>query len=164
MEDVSIIVAAIFMIVGMFLAFIPFVPGPALVWCIGFAYAIITDFDRVTVLAVIVMTLFMIVGASSDLWLRALGMKARGTSCWGTMGSFAGGILGTFFIPIPILGTMIGLIAGALLVEFMRLGELKPAWTAGRSALEIYVLGKLVEFSMSAAIVAVFAVSAWQTA
>lgn len=164
MEDASVALVVVFMVAGMFLAFIPFVPGPALVWVIGFAYALVTDFERITVLAVILMTILMILGATSDVWLRAMGVRTRGTSCWGTMGSFIGGLLGTFFIPIPLLGTVIGLILGALLVELMRLGELKPAMSAGRSALELFIIGKVVEFTMSAAIVMIFVASAWLTA
>lgn len=164
MEDASVALIVVFMVAGMFLAFIPFVPGPALVWVIGFAYALITDFERITVLAVILMTVLMLLGATSDVWLRAMGVSTRGTSCWGTTGSFIGGLLGTFFIPIPVLGTVIGLILGALLVEFMRLGEIKPAVSAGRSALELFILGKMVEFGMSTAIVIVFIISAMLTA
>lgn len=164
MEDISIGVVVILMIAGMFASFIPLIPGPTLVWFFGSIYAIVTRFERITIFAVLLMTIFMAIGATADIWLRAMGVRVKGTSCWASFGSVIGGMLGTMLIPIPVLGTVIGLLVGALLVEFMRAGEWREAWSAGRSALELFVIGELVELSMSIMIVAIFIASAYLTA
>jgi uncharacterized protein YqgC (DUF456 family) len=109
------------------------------------------------------MTILMVVGSTTDIWLRALGMQRRGGSCWAALGSVIGGILGTGLIPIPIVGTLVGAVAGALLVEFMRMGEVKVAMDAGRSVVESYLLGMVIEFVISIMIVANFLISVWLT-
>jgi hypothetical protein len=53
---------------------------------------------------------------------------------------------------------------GALLVEFMRRGEVRDAMEAGRSVLESYVVGIVVEFTISLGILATFFTSIYLTA
>lgn len=163
MEDLSIGLVVVLMIIAMFFSFIPFVPGPALVWFFGIIYAILSGFERITIFAALLMTVFMVIGATADIWLRILGVRVQGTSCWASLGSLIGGTAGTLLIPIPILGTVLGLVIGTLVVEFMRLGEIREALSAGRSALKLFIVGELTELAMSIAIVAVFLVSAWLT-
>ena len=145
------------MLLALVISIVPYLPGPALLWAVGTIFAIATKFEHVTPLAVVIMTLFMLIGSTTEIWLRGLGMKTRGASCWGTLGSIIGGIIGTFFM--PIIGTLIGAVLGALLIEFMRLGDTRKAFEAGRSAFEMFILGMIVEFAMSAAIFAVFVAS-----
>ena len=162
-ETSLIIFTAGSMIVLLLVSLIPFVPGPAMLWAVGIVFALLNDFERLPVPAVVVMTVLMIVGSTTDIWLRALGMQRRGGSCWAALGSVIGGLLGTGLIPIPILGTLIGAVAGALLVEFMRMGEIRVAMEAGRSVVESYLVGMVVEFSISIMIVVTFLVSVWLT-
>jgi uncharacterized protein YqgC (DUF456 family) len=72
-----------------------------------------------------------------------------------------GGVLGTFLIPVPILGTLIGAVVGAMGVEFVRFGELQIALDAGGHAFRLYLLSVTVEFASSLLIIAVFALSVW---
>lgn len=161
-ETTLIAIVVIIMIIALMISIIPFIPGPALLWAIAVIFAVLDGFDRMTIPAVVIMTLMMVVGSTSDLWMRWLGMRSRGTSCWGVLGSFAGGIIGTGFM--PIIGTLIGAILGALLVEFMRLGDVKIAMDAGRATMEAILLSILIEFSMSVGIFAVFMLTLWLTA
>lgn len=71
--------------------------------------------------------------------------------------------MGTFLIPIPILGTFIGYVLGALLFELARLRELRRAFQAGRSAFKTYLVNYVVQMVISFAIFAVFVGSLWIT-
>ncbi|MFP4323630.1 MAG: DUF456 family protein [Anaerolineales bacterium] len=163
-ETASITLTVIVMVILMFISLIPFIPGPALLWTVAVVFALANGFERVHVVAVVVMTILMLIGSTQDLWLRFLGMQRRGGSCWGVLGSFLGGLLGTVLIPVPILGTLIGAVAGALLIEFMRLGEIAQAMQSGRSVVESYFLGIAIEFAVSIGILTTFLVSVWLTA
>lgn len=164
METVSIGLTIFLMVVALFISIIPYLPGPAIMWAIGVIFAALNNFERVPLGAVILMTIFMAIGSTSEFWLRYLGMAQRGGSCLGVIGSLIGGLLGTIFIPIPILGTLIGAVAGALVVEFLRVGELKHAILAGRSVFEMYLVNIVVEFVISTGIFITFLVSLWLTA
>jgi uncharacterized protein YqgC (DUF456 family) len=162
-ESFLLTISLILMIVALFASIIPFLPGPILVWGIGLAAAYLTNFERVTPVASIVMTLLMLAGATTPYWLPFFGVRDEGLSCLGAVGSIIGGLLGTFLIPIPILGTIIGSIIGTLLVEFARIREMRRALRAGQIAFRMYMIGILVDMTFSLVIIIVFAVSAWST-
>ncbi len=162
-ESAMIVVALVLMGLSLLVSIVPFVPGPLLVWAVGLVFALLNDFQRVTYLAFGVMTVLMIAGSTSDYWMQALGFKIKGGSCLTTLGSISGGIVGTFFIPIPLFGTVIGMVLGALAVEMMRVGDWRAALGAGRTTFELYLIGVAFELTTSLAIAAVFAISVWQT-
>jgi uncharacterized protein YqgC (DUF456 family) len=145
------------MIVVVLASIIAFVPGAILTWALAIVYSLSTGLVSTPVM--IVMTLLMVAGATGDYWLPIIGVRGQGLSCLGAIGSFVGGIAGTLLIPIPVLGTIAGSIAGAMLVEFGRIRQLRHALQAGRTTIKLYILGALVQFSISLAILLVFVVS-----
>jgi uncharacterized protein len=158
----GLVIAVMLMLLAV--SIIPNVPGPLLIWLVGSIYAISDGFDRITLLALLIMSIFTLIGSTSDIWLLYFGVQNRGGSCWGILGSIVGGILGTFFIPIPLFGSLIGALIGALAVELMRSRELYAAMRAGRGVVESYIYGVIVEFCMSLCIIVTFVASAWITA
>jgi hypothetical protein len=164
METVMIVLAVLSMVIAILVSLIPNIPGPAIVWAIGLIFAALNDFERVPIPAIVVMSLFMAIGSTTEFWLRYLGMRTRGGSCWAALGSIFGGILGTFLIPIPILGTLIGAVLGALIIELLRVREAQKALEAGRSVIETYLISIVVEFCMCCCILTTFLISLWWTA
>jgi len=162
-ESVMIVVALALMGVSVLVSIVPFVPGPLLVWTVALVFALLNDFERVTYLAFGVMTVLMVAGSTSDYWMQALGFKMKGGSCLTTLGSLGGGILGTFFIPVPLFGTVIGMVLGALAVEMVRVGDVRSALGAGRTTFELYLIGVAFELTTSLVIAAIFVLSIWMT-
>lgn len=158
-ESVLIVIALVLMILSLPVSVIPFVSGPLLQWVIALIFGLLTGFDRLTIPIFALMTGVMAAGATSDLWLPVVGIRVQGGSCLTSIGSLFGALAGTFLLPIPIFGTVIGLVGGALLVELMRLGELRAAMQAGRVAFQLYLVGIMVEFAMSVAILLLFVAS-----
>ncbi|GAB4463128.1 MAG: DUF456 domain-containing protein [Anaerolineae bacterium] len=148
-EPASGILAAVLMLIAMAASVIPLVPGPVLVWGIGLIYAILTGFERVTGVAVVIMTVFMLAGATSGWWMQALGMRTSGGSWLAIVGALLGGLVGAFVIPLPILGALVGAVVGAILIEFVRAGRLRVALNVGGAALKGFFLGLVVEFAAS---------------
>jgi hypothetical protein len=157
-DSTLILITTIVMIVTVVLAFIPLMPGPAMVWAVAIIFGALEGFERLTPLAAVTMTIVMIVASTSDLWLPLFGIKSGRASCLSTVGAFIGGVIGTFVIPIPILGTLIGMVIGALVVEFMRIGDMAQAWSAGREALTTYLKSYLIQL---AAVFTIFVVYMW---
>ncbi len=158
-ESVLLIIAVVLMIIAIIASFLPVVPGPAIVWAIGVLFAGLTEFRQVTVLSVALMTILMILGSTTGWWMQALGMKAQGGSCIGVAGALLGGLIGTFAIPIPFLGTLIGIVLGTLVVEFAHVGEFRQALQSGNVAIKSYLLSVVVEIGISTLILAVFSAS-----
>jgi uncharacterized protein YqgC (DUF456 family) len=162
-ETSLLALSVILMGVGLIVSFIPLMPGTILLWLIAVISAYLEGFERIPIISVGIITILMILGATNELWMPLLGIRAPGGSCWSSLGAFIGGLLGTFFIPIPIIGTLVGYVLGALLFELARLRELRRAIHAGRSAFRTYFLNYVVQVVISLAIFAVFVVSLWIT-
>lgn len=154
-----LILATAMMLITLVLAFIPILPGPLMPWAVGIVYGALAGWQRVTPLAAIIMTLLMLIGVTADYWRPLLGAKTTGMGCRTSLGSFAGGFIGTFLIPIPLLGTVIGLVAGALLMELAQFGDLRKAMFAGRAALKQFVMGYALTIAISVAIFVVYVIS-----
>jgi uncharacterized protein YqgC (DUF456 family) len=162
-QPIQLTAATIGMVAALVLAFIPALPGPVLVWGVAIIFGVAESFHRVTPLAGIVMTVLMIAGVASDLWLPLFGIKTGGISCLGAVGSLAGGMIGTFLIPIPLIGTLIGCVVGALLLEMLRFRQPGKALQAGQSAAKMFILGYIVELAASIAIFVVYILSVLST-
>jgi uncharacterized protein YqgC (DUF456 family) len=146
------------MMITVVVSFIPFVPGPFLLWAIALTFGFLTSFTPLTPFAFIIITLLMIVGSTTDIWMPFVGMRARGTSFGGILAGIVGALLGTVIIPLPILGTLAGAALGAITVEYLNAGRTR-ALRAGASAAESYVLSIAVEFIINSAIVLTFIIS-----
>jgi uncharacterized protein YqgC (DUF456 family) len=151
------------MIITLVLAFIPILPGTLMPWAVGVVYGALTGWQRVTPVAAGVMTLLMLVGVTADYWRPLLGAKTTGMGCRTSLGSFAGGLIGTFLIPIPLLGTVIGLVVGALVMELLQFGNLRKAMGAGRAAFKQFVVGYALTIAISVAIFVVYLISVIST-
>jgi uncharacterized protein len=162
-QPLQLAAASVGMVAALVIAFIPVLPGPLLVWGVALVFALSDGFHRVTPAAGVFMTALMVTGVGSDLWLPAFGIRTGGLTCLGAVGSFIGGALGTFFIPIPLLGTLIGCIVGALLFEFLRFREVRKALQAGQSAAKMFILGYIVNLVISMAIFATYLISVLST-
>lgn len=150
------ILASVLMVVALLVSVLPFVPGPLILWGISIGYGVLTSFQHLTVLSAVIITLLMLAGTTKDIWLPLLGMKTQGASCSSAFGVIVGGLVGTFAIPMPIVGTLIGAVVGAILMELLRLGDVQKAIQAGGFAFRTFVLGMLTEFGFNLLIVAAF--------
>jgi uncharacterized protein len=162
-EPLQLTAATVGMVAALLFAFIPVLPGPVLLWGVALIFGVSEGFHRVTPLALIIITLLMIIGTSSDIWLSLFGVKTGCVTCLGTLGSFIGGIVGTLLIPIPLLGTMVGFVVGALLFELIRYWNIRKALQAGQGAVKIFIMGYLIGLAASILIFAVYLVSVLTT-
>jgi hypothetical protein len=149
-------VTVIAMFIGVFLSLVPVLPGSLIVWAIALVAGLIDGWTRITPASMIVMSIIMVVSQLSDFWLPLLGVQTGGMGCLTSIGSFLGGIVGTIFIPIPIVGTLIGVVAGALLVEYLQRQQVDPAVRAGKQAAKLFAIGYAIRFVSSLAIFLVF--------
>ena len=134
------VIAGVLMVIALIASLLPFLPGPFMLWVISIVYGVLTGFQHLTVLSAVVITILMIIATTKDIWMPIVGMKTSGVSCSSAIGMFVGGLIGTFAIPIPIVGTLIGAIVGAILLELLNLGDLQKALKAGGFAFKSFLL------------------------
>lgn len=157
LNDTAItILASIAMIAAFLVALLPVVPGPVMLWGIALVYAWATGFRFVGVLGMGIITVLALIASLSDFWLPIIGVKTEGGSCRSVTGTLIGGILGTFLIPVPVLGTLIGSMIGAAALEFLYLRSLHQAGSAARFAFKNFMYSFAVELMANVLIVLVF--------
>ncbi len=111
-------------IVGLVLAAFT-LPGLWLILAGAAMYAALTKGEYLGLDTLILLLVLTVSAEIAELVLGSAGAKKAGASRWGMLGGLAGGILGGLFltalIPIPILGTVIGIclgsFAGAFIIE-----------------------------------------------
>ncbi len=144
MTALLLVVALLLMAFGTFAAVLPIVPGPALVWFAAMIYAIGTNFQSPGILSLVILTILMIIGSTTNIWMAALGVKATGGSAWGIVGGLAGMLIGTLlFFPI---GALIGVVVGTLGVELLVTGDWRKALRIGGGTAGGFLLGVVAEF------------------
>jgi len=115
-------------VIGLFGTVLPIIPGLIIIWIASLFYAAgVVGFDEFSPWVFVLITLIGLAAGTSNIWLAALGAKTTGASWRTLIVGFIGSIAGTFMIPIPILGTIAGYMAGLLLSEYVRQGALRPA-------------------------------------
>jgi uncharacterized protein len=133
------------MVVGLIGVLVPIVPGLLLIWLAGLAWTIADGGGpaRWTVFAV--MTVLFVVGTTAKYLLPAHTAAARGAPATTLVAGAAGAVVG-FFV-IPVIGLLIGGIAGIYLAELTRLRDGRRAMVSTRAALVGIGIGVLVELT-----------------
>jgi uncharacterized protein len=121
------------MLVGLVGSILPGLPGVPLIFISALVYAVVTDFEYVGGLTIVLLGLFAAVALVLDFVATAYGARRFGASNWGTAGGAIGGIIGALigalFLGIGALfGLVLGSIGGVFLGEHLkRRREQEPA-------------------------------------
>ena len=160
-EPLLILITIVMMIGSLFLILIPSIPVTALEWAIAIIFGAMTGFTRLPLLAAVIVTVMMVLGISSGLWMPLFGLKGRKVSCLSLLAFFVGMIIGT---PVPIIGNFLGGMVAVFLVEFVRTGDYEHAFQSGETAFWVVLASMFVEFLMAVTVVLTTIISIFMTA
>ncbi|MGB7539492.1 MAG: DUF456 domain-containing protein [Anaerolineales bacterium] len=132
-QFILLYVVLIVMLIGLIGVVVPLLPGIELVWLAGMGYGILHGFNWPGVFAMIGITVLLLVGLSSDIWITGLGLKSTGTSLLSILIGVLLLIVGSIFLT-PLVGILLGL-GGMILLEFRRHRDWKKAVSSAGSAL-----------------------------
>jgi len=121
------------MFLGLAGVFLPLLPGIELVWLAALGYGIFHGFTWGGALALGAITLLLIAGLSSDIWITGLGLKSTGTSLASMLLAALVLLVGSLFLT-PFVGILLALAVLAFL-EFRRHRDWRKAISSAGSAL-----------------------------
>ena len=155
------LLALILMFLGLVGAIVPIIPGAALIWLGAFVWALGENFQRVTVLTLIVLGILALLATLTEFWLTPLTQRRAGFGWKNILAALGGGILGGFFLSeIPIVGTLFGAAVGSVLgtmaVTLWERHSVRQAASAGGAYLLGCALSALVEVVLSFIMIAIF--------
>ncbi|MEM1406549.1 MAG: DUF456 domain-containing protein [Bacteroidota bacterium] len=145
MDIVLLILTGILMFVGIIGCFLPILPGPPVSYC-GLLLMQLQSEAPFSTKFMIIWLLITIAVTALDYVIPAYGTKRYGGSRLGVIGTFAGLILGLFFVPV---GIIVGPLLGALLGEYMAGKESKEAMRAAWGSFVGFLLGTLIKLVAS---------------
>jgi len=102
---------------GLVGSFFPAFPGAVLIWSGALLHGLITGWDPLGLYSQLTLAGLMGLAAAGQLAISAAGAKRFGSSGWGVLGAGIGMLVGTFAIPIPVVGSLLGAFLGALACE-----------------------------------------------
>lgn len=117
MSDAILIITIVFLIIGLIMTLIPFLPGIPLIFGTLLIFAIIDDFQRVTLLFLLSMLTITVASFFIDNLVGWIGAKKFGASKAGLWGAILGGVVGVFIN--PVFGILLGPFGGAAATELL---------------------------------------------
>ena len=121
---------------------LPVLPGLPVAWA-AVLYWAVAEADPICWIVLAVATVLMVVGVAAKFLLSRRNLRAQGAPRRTLVAAAVGGIVG--FFAIPVVGLFIGIVVGALLAEYARLGRWSSAWGSARSVLLALGVGTLLE-------------------
>lgn len=152
--------AAIIMAVGFIGCFVPFLPGPPIVWLGALYYGWKTNYADFGWPTLLLMLVLAIIGSTADLWLSYFGARKSGASPWSSLAAMGGGLIGLMVFSLP--GLVIGSFAAIAAVEYNQHKDWDKVIKAGTGYLVGYLLSMVVEVLICVVVIGIFvAAVAW---
>jgi uncharacterized protein len=150
---------ALAMVIGLFGAIIPGLPGLAIILAAAVVYGVVEGFGGGGVVAIVVIAALGIAGAAASYVLPHRAGVLAGVGKASLRMGIAGAVVG-FFV-IPLLGLPIGATLGVLVGEEQRLGDWGEAWGTTRKVVVGFGLGALAEIVAGIGMIVTWAVWAF---
>jgi len=99
---------------GLIGSFIPAFPGAVLIWGGAVLHGLVTGWQPLGLVPQASLAVLCALAVGGQLAISAAGAKRFGSTNWGVFGAGVGMLVGTFVIPVPILGSLLGAFGGAL--------------------------------------------------
>ncbi|WP_147677291.1 DUF456 domain-containing protein [Algibacter pacificus] len=143
MDIILIIIAALFMLLGIVGSFLPVLPGPITSW-FGLLIAYFTEAVPMNTSFLIITLVIAIAIWVLDYIIPAIGTKRFGGTKYGVIGTTVGLIVG-LFAPIPG-GIIIGPFVGALIGELINKNDTKTATKAAFGSFIGFLTSTFIKF------------------
>ena len=152
--DTTQSITLLIMSLGLVGVLIPLIPGPLLIWLTALAYDLIRGITWRSGSVLVVLTVLMIAGSTTELWMSSAGARRSGASGCALAAAAIAGLVG--FILFNVVGAILLPTLTVLAVELVRLRDLRRATRAGRGYLIGWLLSSGVEL-----IAALLMIAAW---
>lgn len=150
------IVVGLAMVLGLMGVVLPVLPGLLLIWAAALFYGFVVGFGTIGWTVVGLLSVLMVAGAIKSVMIPRRAATASGASGWAQVGAAVGGVIG-FFV-IPVLGLILGALAGLLVVEYARKGDWNEALVAVRGTARGFGISVVIDLILGAVMIVAWSV------
>ncbi len=164
-EVVLYALAYLLIFFGLIGSVLPLLPGPLLIFLGALLWAAVDGFQTVGWPTLLFLFILTLLAWGSDIVITTALTRRTGASWKAVLGAITGGVLGGIFLGgwIPIIGTVIatigGAVAGILVMEYLDKRDWKRAYQAGKSYIAGFLVSSIFEASLAMLMILVFV---WQ--
>ena len=158
-EQVARGIAMLMMAVGLLM--IPILPGLVIIWVSALGYGIAVGFGMLGWVMTALITVLMLAGSILDNVLMGAQAHKEGAPWWVVLIAMAAAIIGSFVIPIPIIGGILAALLVLFLLEWMRLKNARKALASMRGMLVGCGWAIVFRFIMGMIMIGLWLIWAW---
>lgn len=147
-------VTLLIMALGVIGVLLPLIPGPLIIWLTALAYDLIRGFTWRSGIILAMLTVLMLAGSTTELWLSSAGARRSGASGCAVAVAAVAGLVG--FVFFNVLGAILLPTLTVLLIELVRLRDLRQATRAGGGYLVGWLLSTGVELTVALLMIALW--------
>lgn len=155
MEVVGTIVVLVVVLTGLAGIIIPFLPGILLIWAGIVGYGFVAGFDAIGIGVIVIATVLSAIGVVLGFVLPQQAADAAGASKKSQLAGVLGAVVG-FFV-IPVVGVLIGAVAGIALAEYAEKNDWGPAWRSTKGILTGMGAAVLAQFLLGSIMIMIWA-------
>jgi uncharacterized protein YqgC (DUF456 family) len=134
------------MVVGLVGLVLPGLPGAPVIFAGILSIAWADGFERIGLTGLLVTGGMAVVISIVDYTSGLVGAKKFGASWWGLLGAFLGLLTG---LPFALPGIILGPIAGAILLEYLKEPDFRRAGKVGVGTLIGFVVGTALKYALA---------------
>jgi uncharacterized protein YqgC (DUF456 family) len=113
------------MLVGLLV--IPILPGLVIIWVAGLGYGLAAGFGTLGWIMFAILTVLMLVGSIVDNVLMGSSAHKEGAPWWVILLAMVAALIGSFLIPIPIIGGILAALLTLFGIEWLRRKDWRKA-------------------------------------
>ncbi len=147
------------MLVGLLV--VPILPGLVIIWVAALGYGIAAGFGVLGWVMFALITVFMIFGSVIDNVLMGTRAHKEGAPWWVILVALVAAILGSFFIPIPIIGGILAALLTLFVVEWIRRKDWRKALASIKGMLVGWGWAFVIRFIIGVVMIGLWMIWAW---
>jgi uncharacterized protein len=152
-------IAIVMMAVGLLV--IPILPGLVIIWVSALGYGIAAGFGVLGWVMFALITVLMLAGSILDNVLMGARAHKEGAPWWAVLIAMAAAIVGSFVIPIPIIGGILAALLVLFLIEWARLKDAKKALNSMKGMLIGCGWAFVIRFIIGLVMIGLWMIWAW---
>lgn len=151
-----VVLFSLLLIPGIVGSFFPGVPGLLYMFFAALIYGAVSGFATLTTTNLVILASLVAVAMLIDLLSGIIGARQGGANSKSILSGVVGLVVGTFVIPIPVLGSFVGFFLGVFGAELMQHHSKHRAIRAATYGLIGTAIGTIVNVSVSIAFLICF--------
>ena len=160
--DIPLLIKSITMTVMLAgLLVLPLLPGLVIIWAAALGYGLAAGFGTLGWIMFAILTVLMIAGSVVDNVLMGRSAHKEGAPWWVVLVALVAAIVGSFVIPIPIIGGILAALVTIFAIEWIRRKDWRKALASLKGMLIGWGWAFVIRFIIGIFMIGLWLIWAW---